>query len=74
MSDEVSVVKIFNNEMDAVMAQQILQDAGVTAFVSKDDGGGMEPHLQRTMGVRLVVNRVDAERAQKILQPLENLK
>lgn len=73
MSEEVSVVKIFNNEMDAVMAQQILQDAGVTAFVFKDDGGGMEPHLQRTIGVRLVVNRVDAERAREILRPLENL-
>lgn len=69
MSEEV-VVKIFNNETDAKMAQDVLKDEGVTAFVFKDDGGGMEPHLQRTRGVRLVVKPVDAERAHKILEPL----
>ena len=70
MSEEVVVLKIFNNEIDAGMAQQMLQNAEVRAFVFKDDGGGMEPHLQRTTGVRLLVNRADAERAQQILRPL----
>ena len=69
MSEEV-VVKIFNNENDAKMAQDVLKDEGVTAFLFKDDGGGMEPHLQRTGGVRLVVKPADAQRAQKILAPL----
>ena len=69
MSEEV-VIKIFNTEIDAKMAQDVLKDEGVTAFIFKDDGGGMEPHLQRTRGVRLVVKPVDAERAQKILEPL----
>jgi hypothetical protein len=67
MSEELIVLKIFNNEFDAGMAQQIIQEAGLTAFVFKDDGGGMEPHLQRTIGVRLVVNRADADRAHQIL-------
>jgi hypothetical protein len=69
MSEEV-VVKIFNNEIDAKMARDVLKDEGITASVFKDDGGGMEPHLQRTRGVRLVVKPVDADRARKILQPL----
>jgi Fe2+ transport system protein FeoA len=69
MSEEV-VVKIFNNEVDAGMARQMLQKEGVRAFVFKDDGGGMEPHLQRTNGVRLVVNRGDAERAHQLLGTL----
>lgn len=69
MSEEV-VLKIFNNEIDAAMTQQMLQEAGVRGFVSKDDGGGMEPHLQRTTGVRLVVNRADAGRAHQILGTL----
>jgi hypothetical protein len=69
MSEDV-VVKIFSTETDAKMAQDVLKDEGVTAFVFKDDGGGMEPHLQRTRGVRLVVKPVDAERAHKILEPL----
>ena len=68
MSDEVVVLKTFNNEIEAGMAQQILQEAGMTAFVFKDDAGGMEPQLQRTHGVRLVINRVDARRAHKLLK------
>ena len=70
MSEEVVVLKTFNNEIDAGMTQQVLQNAGVRAFIFKDDGGGMEPHLQRTTGVRLVVNRADAERAHQILRTL----
>ena len=68
MSEEVIVLKTFNNEIDARMAQQLLQEMGVSAFVLKDDGGGMEPHLQRTIGVRLLVNRANAEQAHQILK------
>ena len=68
MSDEVVVLKTFNNEIEAGMAQQVLQEAGMTAFVSKDDAGGMEPQLQQTNGVRLVVTRADARRAHKLLK------
>ena len=68
MSEEVVVVKIFNNEIEAVMAQQVLHEAGMTAFVFKDDAGGKEPQLQLTTGVRLVVNRTDAERARHMIR------
>ena len=68
MSEEVVVLKTFNNEIEAGMAQQVLQEAGVTAFVFKDDAGGMEPQLQRTNGVRLIVNSADAQRAHKMLE------
>jgi putative signal transducing protein len=68
MSEEVFVLRVFNNEIEAGMAQQLLQEAGMTAFVFKDDAGGMEPQLQRTGGVRLVVNRADAQRARQLLR------
>ena len=68
MSEEVVVLKTFNNEVEAEMAQQMLHEAGVTAFVFKDDAGGMEPQLQRTNGVRLVINSVDARRANRLLK------
>jgi hypothetical protein len=71
MSEEIVVIKIFSAEIEATMAQQVLEESGVRSFVFKDDAGGMEPHLQRTGGVRLVVNRPDAERAVEILQTME---
>ena len=67
MSEELLVLRVFDNEIDAGMAQQVLQVGGITAFVFKDDAGGMEPQLQRTHGVHLVVNRADAEHAHKML-------
>ncbi|HEX5702678.1 MAG TPA: DUF2007 domain-containing protein [Pyrinomonadaceae bacterium] len=67
---EETVLKVFATEIDAEMARDVLKDESITAFVFKDDGGGMEPHLQHTRGVRLVVNPVDAKRAQKVLAPL----
>jgi hypothetical protein len=70
MSDAVAVIRVYSNEMEAIMAQQVLAESGVTAFVFTDDAGGMEPQLQRTSGVRLVVSRADAERASEILQTL----
>jgi hypothetical protein len=72
MSNDVSVIKIFSNEMDAAMAQQVLQGSGIKAFIFKDDAGGMEPQLQLTGGVRLVVGRSDAERAYKIIQTFDS--
>ena len=72
MSDEIVVLRVFDNEVEAQMAQQMLRDAGVATFIFKDDGGGMEPHLPRTNGVRLVLNSDDAVRAQDILQALES--
>lgn len=73
MSEEMAVLKVFNNEIDARMAQQILQDAGVPTFILKDDAGGMEPHLQRTIGVRLMVDRGDGDRARDVLEDLGKL-
>ena len=70
MSEEVVLLKVFTSELDAAMARDVLQDEGVTAFVFKDDSGGMEPHLQRTNGVSLMVSAADAQRAQKILRTL----
>jgi nitrogen regulatory protein PII-like uncharacterized protein len=68
MSEQMVILRVFNNEIDAGMAQQVLQEAGMTAFVIKDDAGGMEPQLQLTTGVRLVVDCADAERARETLR------
>lgn len=65
---EAVVLKMFSNEIDARMAQQVLEEAGVKAFVFKDDVGGMEPQLQLTAGVRLLVSGADAERARELVK------
>lgn len=70
MTDEPLVLKTFDNEAEAEMAQQMLEQSGVRAFIFKDDAGGMEPQLQLTGGVRLMVSRADAERAREVIANL----
>lgn len=70
MPEEIIILKVFATEIDATMAQDVLRDEGIEAYVFKDDAGGMEPHLQRTNGVRLSVARSNAARAGQILKPL----
>jgi hypothetical protein len=65
---EMIVLKVFTSEIDAKMAQEALQNSGVKSFVFKDDVGGMEPQLQLTAGVRLLVSDADAERAHQLLE------
>lgn len=73
MAEETVVLKVFASEVFAAVARDVLQDEGVSAFVFKDDGGGIEPHRQRTNGACLVVNRTDVDRCREILQPLASI-
>jgi hypothetical protein len=69
--DRAIVLKTFANEVDAEIAKDHLQAHGIEAFVSKDDAGGMRPHLQITMGVRILVLQSDADRASEILDAMD---
>jgi hypothetical protein len=72
ISEELIVLKSFDNSVEAAMAEQLLLNQGLKAFVLKDDGRGMEPHLQLTRGCSLVVNRIDAKQAEGILQSISS--
>jgi len=73
MSDEISVIKVYDDEMEASMAQQVLENAGIRATLMKDDGGLM-PSLQLTQGVSLVVNQDDEARAAELVREFESQK
>jgi hypothetical protein len=70
MTKGVVVLKMFSNEIEARMGQEMLQESGVKAFAFKDDVGGMEPQLQLTGGVRLLVSGANAGRAHQLLETL----
>lgn len=73
MTEEVTILKNYSSEIEAGIAQQILIENGVRSFIFKDDAGGMEPHLQRTNGVRLLIDCLDTERANEILEELVSI-
>ena len=67
MSDEILVIKVFDNEIEAMMARELLENAGIKANILKDDGG-LIPSLQSTHGVSVIVDKVDEERAAELLK------
>lgn len=68
INDENTVVaKTFPNEFEAERAKGILDENGIKSFVQRDDAGGMEPPLQLTEGVKLIVLEDDLQRAKEIL-------
>jgi hypothetical protein len=73
VNDENSVVaKTFPNEFEAERAKGILEENGIESFVQRDDAGGMEPPLQLTEGVKLIVLEEDLQRAKEILEAYDD--
>lgn len=61
------LVKTFNNEVSARIAQSFVEASEIQSVVLKDDEGWMTPQLQFTNGVRLLVDEEKAESAVKLL-------
>jgi hypothetical protein len=58
----------FRNEHEAKLAGSRLRAAGIPSSVTKDDAGGMEPHLQLSRTVRLRVPPDRVKDARKVLE------
>ena len=70
--ENTAVAKTFPNEFEAERAKGILEENGVESFVQRDDAGGMEPPLQLTEGVKLIVLEDDLVKAKEILDAYED--
>ena len=68
IDDEVVEIRTFSNEIEAEIARDHLISAGVKAFVSTDDAGGMIPSRA---SVRLMVLESDEDRAREILEAMD---
>jgi hypothetical protein len=66
--DDIVSVRTFINHIEADLAKSALEAAGIEVAISADDAGGTRPHLWVGTGVRLLVRRTDAERADEILR------
>ena len=64
---ELVVIRTYMNNFEAEVALTALNSAGIEAMITKDDCGGMRPHLW-LRGVQLVVRFEDKEQAQEVLE------
>ena len=62
-----TVIRTFTNEVDAQIAQAVLDANGIDSGLIRDDAGGMMPWLQQLHPIRLVVREEDSAQAVDIL-------
>lgn len=62
-----SVIRTFANEVEAHVAQAVLDANGIDSFLMRDDAGGMMPWLQWLHPIRLVVRDEDSIEALDLL-------
>lgn len=71
MPDSPTVIATYTAAYEAEIAQSHLEESGIDAFISKDDAGGMDPQMQLTRGVRLLVRQHEADEAVYILKEMD---
>jgi hypothetical protein len=67
MSSSLVVVQTFANESSALVARAILEANDIQSMLASDGSSSMEPQLQFSQGVRLLVHEDDAEDARELL-------
>jgi len=64
---DTKVIRTFANEVEAYVAQAVLDANGIDSQLIRDDAGGMMPWLQWLHPIRLVVLEGDSAAAVEIL-------
>jgi hypothetical protein len=67
MTDNTTVIRTFANEVEAYVAQAVLDANGIDSELVRDDAGGMMPWLQWLHPIRLIVLESDRATAIEIL-------
>lgn len=67
MSDYIVVVRTYQDEVEARIAQAVLDAEGIRSILLPDNAGGMLPGLQLLFPTRLAVHEDDAAAARRVL-------
>jgi hypothetical protein len=67
MSDEIVVIRKYTSEVEAQVAQIVLEAHDIPSALLRDDAGGMIPSMRLIYPVRLAVRAEDEEEALRVL-------
>lgn len=67
MSDELFVIRTFPNDVEASLAEAVLDANGIPSTLISDTAGGSMPWLNALHPVRLMVRKSDVETAVMLL-------
>ena len=66
-SDRLFVIRTFSNDVDARLAESVLDANGIDASIIGDNAAGMLPYLNAMHPIKLVVKESDVEAALALL-------
>lgn len=67
MSDELYVIRTFSNDIEASLAEAVLDANGIPSTLISDTAGGSMPWLNALHPIRLMVRESDVETAVMLL-------
>lgn len=67
MSDDLFVIRSFSNDVEASLAEAVLEANGIPSSRISDDAGGMMPWLHALHPIRLMVRQSDVDAAVALL-------
>ncbi|MGV3710418.1 MAG: hypothetical protein ACO1Q7_16420 [Gemmatimonas sp.] len=67
MTEEMMIIREYASEMEAIVAQNVLEANNIPSTILRDNAGGMLPVLQVIYPVRIAVRPTDADLALSLL-------
>jgi len=67
VEDPLFVIRTFSRDIDARLAEAVLDANGIDAIIIGDNAAGMLPYLNAMHPIRLAVKQSDVEEAQRLL-------
>jgi len=67
VEDPLFVIRTFARDVDARLAEAVLDANGIEAIIIGDNAAGMLPYLNAMHPIRLAVKESDVEEAQRLL-------
>lgn len=67
MLEGMTRLETYTSEIEAEIAKGRLEALGVTVVLTKDNCGGMRPHLDLQAGIKLFVRDEECDKAREIL-------
>ena len=64
----IVTLKIYSSIIEAELAHQFLAENEINTTIQVDNVGGMQPSMNFTVGVKLMIDENDLEKAQELLQ------
>ena len=67
VEDPLFVIRTFARDVDARLAEAVLDAHGIESIIIGDNAAGMLPYLNAMHPIRLAVKQSDVEEAQRLL-------